>query len=130
MTVQEDETGHDHSTSLDVATLRSRSSPPRKVRPHWAHPHGLDPRLFEHAPARPDSRPTCQRCPRSCTVRAGLNVVQPRLGVDKDAEAQYDQAAGIVWPRDPAGIQRGFAHLKLAPRDLAKLGQPSLDGGR
>lgn len=57
------------------------------------------------------------------------NAAQPRLGVDTDAEAQYDKA-GFAWPRDPTGIQIGFATLKMAPRDLAKIGQLYLDGGR
>jgi CubicO group peptidase (beta-lactamase class C family) len=57
------------------------------------------------------------------------NAVQPRLDVDKDAEAQYDKA-DFAWPRDPTGIQIGFGTLKMAPPDLAKLGQLYLDSGR
>ncbi len=36
----------------------------------------------------------------------------------------------VVWPADPDGISRGFADLRLEPRDLAKLGYLWLHGGR
>jgi CubicO group peptidase (beta-lactamase class C family) len=57
------------------------------------------------------------------------NAVQPRIDVDPDAQASYDAAPGFAWPKDPTGIELGFAGLKMAPRDMAKLGQLYLDGG-
>lgn len=34
------------------------------------------------------------------------------------------------WPRDPEGNPLGYGHLEVRPRDLARLGQLYLDGGR
>ena len=56
------------------------------------------------------------------------NAFQPRTQ-DEATIAAYDKAS-FAWPKDPSGIQLGFAFLKMAPRDLAKLGQLYLDGGR
>jgi CubicO group peptidase (beta-lactamase class C family) len=56
------------------------------------------------------------------------NAVQPRVK-DRAPIPAYDRAS-FGWLRDPTGIQLGFATLKMAPRDLAKLGQLYLDGGR
>jgi CubicO group peptidase (beta-lactamase class C family) len=56
------------------------------------------------------------------------NAFEPRTLNDK-VFAQYDKA-DFAWPKDPTGIQFGFGALKMAPRDLAKLGQLYLDGGR
>ncbi|KQU68967.1 serine hydrolase [Phycicoccus sp. Root101] len=56
------------------------------------------------------------------------NAVEPRTA-DKAAIAAYDKA-DFAWPKDPRGIQLGFGALKMAPRDMAKLGQLYLDGGR
>jgi CubicO group peptidase (beta-lactamase class C family) len=57
------------------------------------------------------------------------DAAEPRLDVDKDAEAQYARA-DFAWPRDPMGIQIGFGTLKMTPPDLAKLGALYLEGGR
>jgi CubicO group peptidase (beta-lactamase class C family) len=48
---------------------------------------------------------------------------------DEAAIAAYDKA-NFAWPKDPTGLQIGFGTLKMAPRDLAKLGQLYLDGGQ
>ncbi|WP_406831291.1 serine hydrolase [Pedococcus sp. KACC 23699] len=56
------------------------------------------------------------------------HAVEPRTE-DKGAIAAYDKA-DFAWPKDPRGIQLGFAALKMSPRDMAKLGQLYLDGGR
>lgn len=56
------------------------------------------------------------------------NAFEPRT-LDEKVFAQYDKA-DFAWPKDPTGIQFGFGALKMAPRDLAKLGQLYLDGGR
>lgn len=56
------------------------------------------------------------------------NAAEPRTE-DKAAIAAYDKAA-FAWPKDPRGIQLGFGALKMAPRDMVKLGQLYLDGGR
>lgn len=56
------------------------------------------------------------------------NAVQPRTE-DQAAIAAYNKA-NFAWPKDPTGIQIGFGTLKMAPRDLAKLGQLYLDRGR
>ena len=37
--------------------------------------------------------------------------------------------ADVVWPRDPEGRYFGFGHLRLRPRDIAKLGELYLGGG-
>ena len=42
---------------------------------------------------------------------------------------QYD-AAGFAWPRDPHGVQLGFAGLKLTARDMSALGELYLDDGQ
>ena len=38
--------------------------------------------------------------------------------------------ADFAWPSDPQGINWGFSSIKLRPRDMVKLGQLFLDGGR
>ncbi|MEO6411543.1 MAG: serine hydrolase [Pedococcus sp.] len=56
------------------------------------------------------------------------NAFEPSIE-DEAAIAAYDKA-NFAWPKDPTGIQIGFGTLKIAPRDLAKLGQLYLDGGQ
>lgn len=56
------------------------------------------------------------------------NAFEPNIE-DHAAIAAYDKA-NFAWPKDPTGIQIGFGALKMAPRDLAKLGQLYLDGGQ
>jgi CubicO group peptidase (beta-lactamase class C family) len=56
------------------------------------------------------------------------NAFEPSVE-DEAAIAAYDKAS-FAWPKDPTGIQIGFGTLKMAPRDLAKLGQLYLDAGR
>lgn len=40
------------------------------------------------------------------------------------------EKAEFAWPTDPQGINIGFGAIKLRPRDMVKLGQLFLDGGR
>ena len=40
------------------------------------------------------------------------------------------EKAGFAWPQDPQGINIGWSQLKLRSRDMLKLGQLFLDGGR
>ena len=40
------------------------------------------------------------------------------------------ESSGFAWPKDPQGINTGWALLKLRSRDMVKLGQLFLDGGR
>jgi CubicO group peptidase (beta-lactamase class C family) len=40
------------------------------------------------------------------------------------------QNADFAWPRDPQGISTGWWGIKLRPRDMVKLGQLFLAGGR
>ena len=40
----------------------------------------------------------------------------------------YDRAP-VAWPVDPHGVQIGWGHLKLRPRDLLRLGELYLDNG-
>ncbi|MEO3939282.1 serine hydrolase [Dermatophilaceae bacterium Soc4.6] len=56
------------------------------------------------------------------------NAAQPRV-TDRAPIPAYDKAT-FGWLRDPTGIQFGFATLKMVPRDLIKIGQLYLDGGR
>lgn len=44
-------------------------------------------------------------------------------------EAAYEKA-GFAWPVDHQGINMGGVRLKMRPRDMVKLGQLYLDGGR
>jgi CubicO group peptidase (beta-lactamase class C family) len=49
------------------------------------------------------------------------------------AEHQLFRPLGISeyrWPRDPDGNPLGYGHLELRPRELLRLGQLYLDGGR
>jgi CubicO group peptidase (beta-lactamase class C family) len=56
------------------------------------------------------------------------NAVETRLR-DRSPIPAYDTAS-FAWLKDPTGLQLGFATLKMAPRDMAKLGQLYLDDGR
>lgn len=40
------------------------------------------------------------------------------------------EKADFAWPTDPQGINLGFGGIKFLPRDMVKLGQLFLDGGR
>ena len=40
------------------------------------------------------------------------------------------EKAGFAWPQDPQGINIGWSQLKPRSRDMLKLGQLFLDGGR
>ncbi len=43
--------------------------------------------------------------------------------------ADYEDA-GFAWPVDPQGVSQGWWGIKLRPRDMVKLGQLFLNGGR
>ncbi len=43
--------------------------------------------------------------------------------------AAYEHA-GFAWPVDPQGVSQGWWGIKLRPRDMVKLGQLFLNGGR
>jgi CubicO group peptidase (beta-lactamase class C family) len=46
------------------------------------------------------------------------------LGIKTDA------ASGFAWAKDSTGLNLGWTSLKLAPEDVARIGQLYLDGGR
>ena len=48
--------------------------------------------------------------------------------IGKTLRRAYDRAPA-AWPVDPAGLQTGFAYLKLRPRDMLRLGQLVLQDG-
>ena len=56
------------------------------------------------------------------------NAAEPHFS-DADIDTKYDQAE-FAWPKDPTGIQTGFAALKLKPTDMEKLGRLYLQQGR
>jgi CubicO group peptidase (beta-lactamase class C family) len=55
-------------------------------------------------------------------------AAQPRL--NPTSLAAYNSSAGFAWPVDGQGNSFGAAFLKITPRDMLKLGQLYLDGGR
>jgi CubicO group peptidase (beta-lactamase class C family) len=70
------------------------------------------------------------------TVTLLAHVVERSVGQDLQQFAQQELfgPAGIErdawhWHRDRAGNTHGYAHLNMAPRDLARLGQVMLDAG-
>jgi len=65
-------------------------------------------------------------------VSASLTRATGRSAFDLAREKLF-QPLGITdvtWPADPDGVSRGFADLRLEPRDLAKLGYLWLHHGR
>lgn len=64
--------------------------------------------------------------PLGIVTRPGAEPMVPH---DAATLAAYDRA-GFAWPRDPEGINLGYAGIKLTAPDLAKLGQLFLDAGR
>jgi CubicO group peptidase (beta-lactamase class C family) len=55
-------------------------------------------------------------------------AAQPVMNQDPAEYAKFE-AAGFAWPTDPQGINTGHGHIKLAPQDMAKIGNLFLNGG-
>lgn len=62
-------------------------------------------------------------------------ALKQRTGMNAEAFARKHLFAPLgitqlIWPRDAQQVSHGFGNLHLLPRDMAKLGQLFLDGGR
>lgn len=63
------------------------------------------------------------------------SALKQRTGMSAEAFARKYLLAplgitNLIWPRDAQQVSHGFGNLHLLPRDMAKLGQLFLDGGR
>ncbi|HMV50376.1 MAG TPA: serine hydrolase, partial [Blastocatellia bacterium] len=63
------------------------------------------------------------------------SALKQRTGMNAEAFARKNLFAplgitNLIWPRDAQQVSHGFGNLHLLPRDMAKLGQLFLDGGR
>ena len=62
-------------------------------------------------------------------------ALKQRTGMNAEAFARKHLFAplgitNLIWPRDAQNVSHGFGNLHLLPRDMAKLGQLFLDGGK
>jgi CubicO group peptidase (beta-lactamase class C family) len=56
-------------------------------------------------------------------------ALEPPMTDDPAVLDAYDRAA-FAWPVDPQEHHVGYAYIKLTPRDMVRIGQLYLDGGR
>ena len=74
-------------------------------------------------------RPLLEYAEEKLFAPLGINtagIATPLL--DERNRRSYDRAS-VAWPVDPNGVQVGWGHLKLRPRDLLRLGELYLDNG-